>query len=86
MNDWMEYLVPIKENFRGSSKEKLSMGEIDTLSLIIRAKINFHQGNITEKEYTRIVEVVYAPFSVDNKWRDMLQEGIDRRCSINSER
>lgn len=49
MNSWIEALLPIIEEY--GEGEPLDGDAVDDLCVILRAKINFHQGNITEEEY-----------------------------------
>ena len=51
MINWTEQLLPIIKEYTNGSTEPLDGDDVDDLCVIIRAKINFHQGNITEDEY-----------------------------------
>ena len=51
MNDWIEHLKPIMNEFMEGSDEPMDGDNVDDLCEIIKAKINLHQGNITEDEY-----------------------------------
>ena len=64
MKPWIEHLEPIINEYNyGNETEPtdendivpLNSGEVDDLCRIIRAKINLHQGNITESEYNEIL-------------------------------
>ena len=57
MESWIEQLLPIIEEYRGGAvsfvndeNEPLDGDEVDNLGKIIKAKINLHEGNITQKE------------------------------------
>jgi hypothetical protein len=47
---WMDNLLPIILEWRGGD-EPLDGDDVDRLCYIIKAKINLHEGNITETEY-----------------------------------
>lgn len=54
-NGWMETtLRDIIIEFRGSD-EPLDGDGVDELIEILRAKINLHEGNITEDEYEKLL-------------------------------
>ena len=62
MESWIEQLLPIIEEYRGGvvllvndENEPLDGDEVDDLCKIIKAKINLHEGNITQKEYDKIL-------------------------------
>ena len=62
MESWIEQLLPIIEEYRGGTvsfandeNEPLDGDEVDDLCKIIKAKINLHEGNITQKEYDEIL-------------------------------
>ena len=62
MESWIEQLLPIIEEYRGGvvsfandENEPLDGDEVDNLCKIIKAKINLHEGNITQKEYDKIL-------------------------------
>ena len=62
MESWIEQLLPIIEEYRGAAvsfasdeNEPLDGDEVDDLCKIIKAKINLHEGNITQKEYDEIL-------------------------------
>ena len=57
MESWIEQLLPIIEEYRGGAvsfasdeNDPLDGDEVDDLCKIIKAKINLHEGNITQKE------------------------------------
>ena len=52
---WIEILLPIIEDYRDGG-EALDGDEVDSLCSILRAKINLHEGNITETEYNNILD------------------------------
>jgi hypothetical protein len=62
MESWIEQLLPIIEEYRGGAvsfandeNEPLDGDEVDNLCKIIKAKINLHEGNITEQQYNEIL-------------------------------
>ena len=55
MNNWTEQLVPIILEYRDGSDEPLDGDDVDRLVDILRAKINLHEGNITEEEYNNLL-------------------------------
>lgn len=57
MESWIEQLLPIIEEYKGSADENepLDGDEVDDLCKIIKAKINLHEGNITQEEYDEIL-------------------------------
>jgi len=63
MESWIEQLVPIIEEYRGGSVSfgenenfPLTSDEVYDLVHIIKAKINLHEGNITEDEYNELLD------------------------------
>ena len=50
MDNWIEQLLPIIEEFKDGDDTSLDSEEVEKLSLIIRLKIDVHQGNISDKE------------------------------------
>ena len=50
MKDWITQLLPIIEVFKDGDDTSLDSEEVEKLSLIIRLKIDVHQGNISDKE------------------------------------
>ena len=50
MKDWITQLLPIIEEFKDGDDTSLDSEEVEKLSLIIRLKIDVHQGNISDKE------------------------------------
>ena len=55
MNNWIEQLTPIIVEYRDGD-EPLDGDEVDRLCDIIKAKINLQEGNITEREYVKILD------------------------------
>ena len=55
MKNWTEQLIPIIEEYKDGAFEKLDVNDVDNLCKIIKAKINLHEGNITQKEYDEIL-------------------------------
>ena len=62
MKSWIEQLLPIIEEYRGGAvsfandeNEPLDGDEVDDLCKIIKAKINLHEGNITEQQYNEVL-------------------------------
>jgi hypothetical protein len=49
--DWADEIKSIIKKYKDGNDEPLDGDEVDRLLKIIKAKINFHEGNITEKEY-----------------------------------
>ena len=47
---WTRQLQPLIDDYSGGA-EHLDDDEVDRLCHLIKAKINLHQGNITEEEY-----------------------------------
>jgi hydroxymethylpyrimidine pyrophosphatase-like HAD family hydrolase len=50
---WINYLRPIIKEY--GENELLDSDDVDNLVNIIKAKINLHEGNITEEEYDNIL-------------------------------
>ena len=50
MKNWITQLLPIIEEFKDGDNTALDSEEVEKLSLIIRLKIDVHQGNISDKE------------------------------------
>ena len=50
MKNWITQLLPIIEEFKDGDDTSLDSEEVEKLSLIIRLKIDVHQGNISDKE------------------------------------
>lgn len=57
--DWLGHLKPIISEYRGGSNEPLDGDDVDRLCEIIKAKINFNEGNITCTEYDKILNREY---------------------------
>lgn len=56
---WFEFLTPIIIEYKnGSEDEALDGDDVDRLCEIIKAKINLHEGNITDEEYLNILDRV----------------------------
>ena len=55
MNNWIEQLQPIIDEYKDGSNEPLDGDEVYDLVHIIKAKINLNEGNITEEEYNKIL-------------------------------
>lgn len=52
----MDYtLQEIITNFKNGDDEPLDGDEVEDLIDILRAKINLHEGNITEEEYEKLL-------------------------------
>ena len=56
MISWIEQLLPIRNEYLDGSDEPMDSDEVDDLVGIIRAKLNLHEGNITEKKYNQILD------------------------------
>ena len=54
---WIEQLLPIIAEYKDGSDEPLDGDEVDRLCHIIKAKINLHEGNITEAEYEKCLDI-----------------------------
>ena len=52
--DYIEHLKPIIEDVK-DGEDKLCQEDVDFIMTIIRAKIEFSEGLITESEYTDIM-------------------------------
>ena len=50
LKHWITQLLPIIEEFKDGDDTSLDSEEVEKLSLIIRLKIDVHQGNISDKE------------------------------------
>ena len=57
MKSWIEQLLPIIDEYKDGDDEALDGDEVDRLCDIIKAKINLHQGNITEEEYESLIDI-----------------------------
>lgn len=55
MQDWINQLEPIILEYRGEDNDPLDGDAVDRICEIIKAKINLHEGNITESEYEKIL-------------------------------
>ncbi len=55
MKNWIEQLLPIIEEYKDGNYEPLDGDDVYNLCHIIKAKINLHEGNITEEEYSKIL-------------------------------
>tara|TARA_R110000744_G_scaffold180637_1_gene299626 strand:- start:225 stop:440 length:216 start_codon:yes stop_codon:yes gene_type:complete len=53
-NDWLNYLKPIIDDFK-DGEDKMSEEDINWLVNIIKAKIRFNEGLITELDYLIIL-------------------------------
>jgi len=56
MNNWIEQLLPIRNEYMDGNDEPMDGDDVDDLVKIIRAKLNLHEGNIDEKEYNKILD------------------------------
>jgi hypothetical protein len=55
MKNWIEQLIPIIEEYKDGTFENLDINDVNNICLIIKAKINLHEGNITEQEYNELL-------------------------------
>lgn len=55
MNNWIEQLMPIINEYKDGNNEPLDEDAVFDLCYIIRAKINLQEGNITEAEYEELL-------------------------------
>lgn len=53
---WISQLIPIIEECEDGDTDPLDGDDVDRLSIIIKAKLNLFEGNITEKEYLKQIE------------------------------
>lgn len=61
-NNWIDHLLPImKEYMAEFDGDPMDGDDVADLCEIIKAKINLHQGNITEGEYEHIMAVMAHP-------------------------
>lgn len=57
MKNWIDQLLPIRNEFMdGSVDEPMDGDDVDELCKIIKAKLNLHEGNITEEECNEILD------------------------------
>ena len=57
MKKWIAQLLPILEEYKdGNLEEPLDGDGVDDLCRIIKAKINLHEGNLTNSEYEQILD------------------------------
>ena len=52
--DWLQHLIPIIVDLK-DGEPKLSLDDVDWLMPVLRAKIEFHEGLISEEEYIKIL-------------------------------
>lgn len=57
MDSWINQLLPIIEEYKDGDSEPLDGDEVDRLCEIIKAKINLQEGNITQEEYDKLIDV-----------------------------
>lgn len=55
MNNWIEQLQPIIDEYKNGSNEALDGDDVYNLTHILKAKINLQEGNITEQEYNELL-------------------------------
>jgi len=70
IENWIFNLYPIIEEYKKNHRfipeaidesfedEPLDGDEVDDLCKIIKAEINLHQGNITDNEYEKIINIL----------------------------
>lgn len=57
MESWILQLMPIRNEYMdGSVDEPMDGDDVDELCKTIKAKLNYHEGNIDEREYNRILD------------------------------
>jgi len=56
MKNWIDQLLPIIKEYKDGNQEPLDADGVDDLVKIIKAKINFQEGNITNEEYEAILD------------------------------
>ena len=70
---WMTLnLQEIIEEFKGGSEDALDGDDVDRLLQVIGAKINLHEGNLTESEYEEALEI-RTPIEPKNFYRDVAE-------------
>lgn len=58
MENWINQLQPIIDEYKDGDDEALDGDGVDRLCDIIKAKINLHEGNLTEAEYNDILDFI----------------------------
>jgi len=56
MNDWLEQLQPIIDEYKDGDDMPLSPDEVKRLALIIRFKIDVNQGNVSVEEMQQALD------------------------------
>ena len=56
MNDWIEQLQPIIDEYKSGDDSPLSPDEVERLALIIRFKIDVNQGNVSVEEMQQALD------------------------------
>ena len=56
MNDWLEQLQPIIDEYKDGDDMPLSPDEVERLALIIRFKIDVNQGNVSVEEMQQALD------------------------------
>jgi hypothetical protein len=56
MNDWIEQLQPIIDEYKDGDDMPLSPDEVERLALIIRFKIDVNQGNVSVEEMQQALD------------------------------
>ena len=71
MNNWIEQLIPIMKEYMDGDDEPMDGDAVDDLCVILRAKMNLHQGNITEAEYEEACnekDIYKSADSISHDW------------------
>ena len=56
MEDWIEQLKPIIDEYKDGNDMPLSPDEVERLALIIRFKIDVNQGNVSVEEMQQALD------------------------------
>lgn len=76
MKSWIDQLLPIRNEFMdGSVDEPMDGDDVDALCKIIKAKLNLHEGNITEEDYNAILDTPRGEEKLDSQeFFDIMQQ------------
>ena len=78
--NWIEMLRPILNEYKdGNLEEPLDGDGVDDLCRIIKAKINLHEGNLTNSEYEQILDGCdESNYIVEESKDDDLPDGLQK--------
>lgn len=78
--NWIEMLRPILNEYKdGNLEEPLDGDGVDDLCRIIKAKINLHEGNLTNSEYEQILDGCdESNYIVEESKGDDLPDGLQK--------